>query len=173
MFIEKPCHNLLGNLGKELPPQVNVVCDRMLELRVAFFLVFLIYNAVRYDFKEARAVHSFRITQMEIHFLTEHIFEMQVRQYIPIPLVSVPVRIPRIPEQISLVRMLGPHAGSQPYVAVFPVAGGIQCGDFLGSVIVERIPDIAVSPRDNADFVEVCPVLAIFLIYSCARAAVK
>ena len=69
--------------------------------------------------------------------------------------------------------MLGPHAGSQPYVAVFPVAGGIHCGDFLGSVIVERIPDIAVSPRDNADFVEVCPVLAIFLIYSCARAAVK
>ena len=136
----------------------------MFEVRISLFLIFLIDDAVRHYFEETGSVDGSCITQMQVHLLCEMVFEMEVRQTVPILLVTLSLSASRIFEHISLIGMFGSESSHDLHFPLLISGHAIHTSYLLRGIIVERVTHVAICSGSNQDFIKVVPVGTIYLI---------
>ena len=144
---------------EELPPQVDVVGDSVFQIRIAFFLVFFVDDAVGDNLEETRPVDCAGVAEPQVHSVGQDTLDVQARQIVGVFLTAVGVYVAREFKGISLAGVFNTQSGYNFPVRQRQSGHAVACGYFLIGIIVERIADVAEFPWSDENSVEVVPVL--------------
>ena len=131
----------------------------MFQVRITFFLVVLVNDAVRNDLEETRTVDRAGIRETQVGVLMHIVFGMEAGQHIRIFLVAFRINIAGKLQDITLIGMFHTDTSDK-----FPLVPGIFChtvsgADSFGRIIVQRVSDITIFTRSKLYLVEVIPIL--------------
>ena len=160
VLVEKTGHELFGRFRKELPPQVYVVGYGVFQRGIALLLVFLVDDAVRNNFEEARPVYGAGVTETEVHTVGQNPLDVQARQEVGVLLSSDRVNVAREFQGIALTGVFHTQTCYK-----FPIGYGKPCHRVAGGypfvrVIVQRVAHIAELARSDQNPVKIIPILS-------------
>ena len=136
-LVEHTYHELLRGFREEFITQIEVIGYRMFQIRISFFLIIFIDNAVRYNLKEAGTVDGTGIRETQVRVFMYSVFCMEARQYIRIFLVSFRICILcRELQCITLIGMFHTNACNKFPFLVCVFHHSISCTNLFSGIIV-------------------------------------
>ena len=158
ILVEQTHHELLTLLWKIFIAQVEVVCNRMLEVGISTFVVVFVDDVVGHYLKKAWPIDGLIIGQSKVGVFVNIPFDVCIRKPVGILLVAiVAVALCGIHQVVALVGVFGPH--SRYYL---PFAGrkgdfAVCRTDFFGGIIVHGVCQ-TVAFQAEQDFIVIIPV---------------